>query len=245
MKKFNSENKLKPQSMENDEETTKEVQIEDKKEDNNDESKIFLTPSNTSSLEEDNLISYPKEDGNSDLYNDFDNFCDNKKGGEPYASGDTDIKDKNKLELSKNDEESSNSKNNTPDDVTLKKEEEKEIKITYNLYCQKLENILKIKPKFFFKKKKTYTKAEFIDILKVNNLGEYEEQIKFALENDSDEEEENIWNDDESDINFSFYYSFQNVNLAVDEKEGSTLFKPLLDHINSSGIDTNSSTAGD
>jgi hypothetical protein len=136
--------------MENDEETTKEVQIEDNKEDNNDESKIILTPSNTSSLEEDNLISYPKEDGNSDLYNDYYNFCDNKKGGEPYASGDTDIKDKKKLESSKNDEESSNSKNNTPDDVTLKKEEEKEIKITYNLYSQKLENILKINPKFFF-----------------------------------------------------------------------------------------------
>ena len=129
MKKFNSENKLKPQSMENDEETTKEVQIEDKKEDNNDESKIFLTPSNTSQLEEDNLIAYPKEDGNSNLYDDFENFLDNKNGGEPNASGDTDIKEEIKLESPKNDDEESKNSENITIDVTSKKEKKRKLKL--------------------------------------------------------------------------------------------------------------------
>ena len=245
MKKLNSENKLKPKCIENDEETAKEEQIEDKKEDNNDESKIFLTPSNTSQLEEDNLISYPKEDGNSNLYDDFENFLDNKNGGEPNASGDTDIKDEIKLESPKNDDEESKNSENITIDVTSKKEKKKEIKITYSLYKQRLKKILKINPKFFFKKKKLYTKKEFYKTLKVNNLDEYIKQIEFALKNDCDEGEENILNDDSSDINSSLYYPFQNINEAVDEKEGSNLFNSLFDYINSRDINTNSSTTED
>ena len=76
-------------------------------------------------------------------------------------------------------------------------------------------------------------------------MDEYKEQIEFALKNDCDEGEENILNDDSSDINSSLYYLFQNINEAVDEKEGSSLFKSLFDYINSRDINTNSSTTED
>ena len=85
MKKINSENLSNPKSIENDENTPKEVQKESTKGNTKDESKIYLIPNNISEEKEDNLDSYLEEDSNSNLFNEIESLCDNKGEEEPIV----------------------------------------------------------------------------------------------------------------------------------------------------------------
>ena len=85
MKKTNSENYSNPKSIKNVEKTPKEVEKENTKGNPKDESKIYLTPSNISEEQEDNLDSYLKEDSNSNLCNEIESLCDNKGEEEPIV----------------------------------------------------------------------------------------------------------------------------------------------------------------
>ena len=254
--KNNSENLSKAKNIENNEKIPKVVQKEIESENNKVESKISLTSNNSLQEEEYSLDSYLKEDSNSDIYNEFEDIFDKKKNEEPNPSENTEIKEEMEIESPKNDFLQKKRKIISPNLSSKRKKKKKKI-ITINLYKQKLEKIIKIKPNFLFKENKQYTKKQFYKILKVNKFEKYIEKIKLALKEekskDCDEEDDKILNNDSSDIFLSQDLPSVNINEIINENakseiinEDSSLVKSLLTNNNFNSIFTNSlSTTND
>lgn len=272
MKKPNSENLSKAKSLENDEMTQKEDQKEDKKENKKEnqkeeqkedqeesekrstkeESKNFLISINGSQEQEDNLDIFPQKDSNSKLYDEIENFYDNQKHEEPKSFEETEINEKIKKESEKNDFQQEDT-----EIITSKQESENSVIITISLYKQKIQKIIHIKPKIFFKKKKKYMKKEFYELLKLNSLGKYIEKIEFALkEEESDsggmisyEDDENFLNNNTSETSWEEYLASLNINEIISEDNTSeislerpSLVKSLIADMENHGIFTSSSS---
>ena len=224
MKRPNSENISKSKTPEKDEMTTaKEAQKENKKGDEDDESKISLTPSNTSQEQEDNLDSYSKEDSNSNLYNETENFCDNKAKEESNACEKTEIKEGKSL---KNDSQQEKIEI-IPQNIFLNKKRKKT-----NVNIDSIKKIIKKETIFLIQKKKQYKKKHFDEILKVNNLDKFVEKIEIALKEektqDKDtiyyEEDENFINNDSSGIKFKQDFTYIDINEAINENNTFKMF---------------------
>ena len=217
MKKLIPENLSNPKNIENDENTQKEVQEEIKKVDKKDESKISLTPSITSQKKEDILDSYPKEDSNLNLYNEFDNFCDNKRDEEDKTCEITETKEETKIESTKNDFQQDVKTIFSPQ-ISLKEKNKSKDIITISLYKQKIEKIIKIKSSFLFQKKKKYSKQHFYEILKVNNLEEYIVKIEIALKEEKAEYKDKAYDEaDENSFNNDSSFIYTNINEIINE----------------------------
>ena len=245
MKKPNSDNISKPKRTENAEKGQKEVQKESNKGDTKDESNIPITLNSTSQDKEDNLDSYPNEYSNSNLLNEVESFCANKRKEEPKASEITEIKKQIKIEPLKIDSQQ-DKKKIIPRKLFLKKKRKKANENPTNI----IEKILKKNTDFLLPKKKQYKKNHFDEILKVNNLEGFSEKIEIAIKEEESEykdkiyyeEDENLINNDSPDKSFKKdYSSCVNINEAINSTSdilsvGSTLVKSLYNNKNIHGI---------
>ena len=239
MKKINSENVLNLKNIENGENTPKEDQKANKKEDAKEESNIILTPSHTSEEPEYNFDLYPQDDLNSNLYNDFENFCNDKRevcDGEGKEEPKTceNIKTKEEIKTTESTVSTENDsqmdlKTNSFQELFLKENKSPKKKkkintniITISLYIQRIQKIIQIKPDIFFQQKKKMTKENFYSILKVNNLDGYIEKIEFSLKEENSEDKdktnneiENVLNNDSSDTSIRQDFDYLDISEAI------------------------------